>query len=197
MVLHDWSLSTNVLIADYNTDIQTGIQAAASNSSGTSDPVNPLPCQFSARTDTLALRMRNTANNAWITVGTLDQPNLGLATDANLTLHTGASAQVHGLPASTRVLGNRNAAGEFIQHGSAASGAITGTSASVASYRDIAVTFPVAFSSAPKVFVNSSNNSAFPNAISVTASGFTARVYDTNSAAGSLIRSIDYIAIGS
>lgn len=56
--------------------------------------------------------------------------------------HSLASAAVHGLPASANVLGNRNAAGEFIQRGTATLIVLSGTSA-----KQLVITFPVAFSS--------------------------------------------------
>lgn len=59
------------------------------------------------------------------------------------------AANVHGLPASVNVLGNRNAAAEYVQRGSSA---LTPSSAiTISNYGTAAVTFPVAFSGTPIV----------------------------------------------
>ena len=64
--------------------------------------------------------------------------------------HIAASANVHGLPASVNVLGNRNAAGEFIQHG--VHGGLAHNVGPASVYRNNAtLTFPVAFSATPIV----------------------------------------------
>ena len=101
--------------------------------------------------------------------------DVGAATAAqgtNSANHIAASANVHGLPASVSPLGSRNAAGEFIQHGSAtATGAATPLTLN--NFRTVAVTFPVAFSVTPKVFAGGSNTGAPVTVLSASATGFT------------------------
>jgi hypothetical protein len=67
-----------------------------------------------------------------------------------LAAHGAASAAVHGLPANVNVLGNRNAAGEFIQRGTT-SGTASVLAGSISYAVLTAKSFPVAFSSSPLV----------------------------------------------
>ena len=61
------------------------------------------------------------------------------------------AAAVHGLPASVNVLGNRSAAGEFVQRGTLAQGTVQNGPLTIY-YASQTLTFPVAFSSAPYVW---------------------------------------------
>jgi len=64
----------NITTADANTGISfraavnAALQALVSTSSGTSEPVTKYPFQFWADSDTDTLKMRNAANDAWISV---------------------------------------------------------------------------------------------------------------------------------
>lgn len=109
----------------------------------------------------------------------------------SLTAHTGASTNIHGLPANVAPLGNRNAAGEFVQRGNAtASGSLA--SYTLNSYRGIAINFPVAYSSAPRVFPSS----VFPCAVqSITNTGCTLFIWGDASLVATNV--ISWIAIGS
>lgn len=64
-----------------------------------------------------------------------------------------------GLPASTNVLGNRSAAGEFIQRGVFAGGEV-GTEGVTHYGAEVVVTFAVAFSSTPSVYPGALNSAA-------------------------------------
>lgn len=99
---------------------------------------------------------------------------------------------LHGLGANVRVLGNRNAAGEYIQRGSV-TGQSSSTSFSPSLIQQISVSFPSAFSSAPQVYVNCLAGRP-ACAVSVSATGFTVWVFDN---AASADRTITYLAIGS
>lgn len=78
-------------------------------------------------------------------------PGTWVEASAGAAAHIAASAAVHGLPASVHVLGNRNAAGEFVQHG--VSGDVsTSAATSFTQAGEVAVTFPVAHAAAPRVF---------------------------------------------
>ncbi len=62
------------------------------------------------------------------------------------------AAAVHGLPASVNVLGNRSAAGEFVQRATAANANTSANNSLDATWNSSAViTYPVAFTSAPYV----------------------------------------------
>lgn len=71
-------------------------------------------------------------------------------TPVQIDTHIAATSAIHGLPAGAYALGNKNAAGEFVQSGTINS---TGAPSSFTSfYKNIGdVTFPVAFSVAPIV----------------------------------------------
>jgi hypothetical protein len=87
--------------------------------------------------------------------------------------HFAASLNVHGLPASVNVLGNRNAAGEYVQRGAATPNSAL-SAYSLTHYRSVSVTFPNAFSAAPRVLVGGN----FPAAVqAVSATGFTCFIW--------------------
>ena len=82
---------------------------------------------------------------------------VNLASDVTGELPHGSTSDdasnVHGLPASVNVLGNRNASGEFIQRDS---GAFTTGTSDQAMYPITAnITFPVAFSATPIIIPGS------------------------------------------
>ena len=82
---HDFEITN----ADANTGLSVraalnaALQALASVSSGVSAPGTTYPCQFWADTTNNLLKMRNVANTAWITLGTLDAAYLALLTLAS------------------------------------------------------------------------------------------------------------------
>jgi hypothetical protein len=66
--------------------------------------------------------------------------------------HNAASAAVHGLPSGANVLGNKSAAGEFVQRGINTAGGGSTNSGNYVHYSASAtITFAVAFSSSPVV----------------------------------------------
>lgn len=103
----------------------------------------------------------------------------------------------HGLPANANVLGNKTAAGEFIQHGTDAS-RTTGVLASVQVAKiGFTITFPVAFSAAPLVIPGGvvTNAECYLSAIKITATGFDMYIYDHT---GSVTYTdIGWLALGS
>jgi hypothetical protein len=111
---------------------------------------------------------------------------------ANAT-HIGASAAVHGLPASVNVLGCRTAAGKFVQYGTKSASAAAGALA-VTYYHAIATTYPVAFGAAPIVLISDDVQGLPTGVDSVTTTGFNGNVYDATN--GSVTRNFVYIAIG-
>lgn len=107
------------------------------------------------------------------------------------------AAGVHGLGASVNVLGNRSASGEFVQRGD--TGAQTPTSGALSLFGSAGgtVTFPVAFSSAPRVFAGATNAAAVATLAAiynVSTTGFTWSAYDFGTGTA---RTIQYLAIGS
>ena len=111
---------------------------------------------------------------------------------ASPATHATANANVHGLPASVNVLGNRNASGEFIQRGNGTANSALG-SYTINSFRTIIVTFPVAFAAIPRVFVTGSNNElASVGGLSTT--GCTLLAWGDS--ALDAIRVINYFALG-
>ena len=77
-------------------DINSNLSALFSNSSGAAAPAVTVPFQWYADTTNDALKLRNAADDDFITVGTLSATNLGLATLASPTF-TGNV----GIPAGT------------------------------------------------------------------------------------------------
>lgn len=64
--------------ATFRAAVNAALQALASCSSGATEPSVMYPGQIWADTGNTLLKMRNQANNAWITIGTLDAANFAL-----------------------------------------------------------------------------------------------------------------------
>jgi hypothetical protein len=83
--------------AAVRSDLNGQLAAIVSNNSGAAQPSTTYAYQWWADTTTGLLKIRNAANNAWVTVGTLASTNLGLATLASptftgtVTIPSGAS----------------------------------------------------------------------------------------------------------
>ena len=85
MAQHDYDIA-NGTGAAVRSDINNALDAVVSQNSGSSAPSTTFSYQLWADTSAGLLKIRNGANNAWITVGTLDAANLGLATLASPSL---------------------------------------------------------------------------------------------------------------
>ena len=85
MAQHDYDIA-NGTGAAVRSDINNVLDAVVSQNSGSSAPSTTFSYQLWADTSAGLLKIRNGANNAWITVGTLDATNLGLATLASPNL---------------------------------------------------------------------------------------------------------------
>jgi hypothetical protein len=85
MAQHDYDIA-NGTGAAVRSDINNVLDAVVSQNSGSSAPSTTFSYQQWADTSAGLLKIRNGANNAWITVGTLDATNLGLATLASPSL---------------------------------------------------------------------------------------------------------------
>ena len=88
MAQHDYIIA-NQSGAAFRSDLNNGLAAIVSNNSGAAQPSTTYAYQWWADTTTGLLKLRNAANSAWITVGTLADVNLGLLAQSGGTL-TGA-----------------------------------------------------------------------------------------------------------
>lgn len=79
MAQHDYIIA-NQSGAAFRADLNNGLAAIVSQNSGATQPSTTYAYQWWADTTTGLLKIRNAANSAWITVGTLADANLGLAT---------------------------------------------------------------------------------------------------------------------
>ena len=84
MAQHDYIIA-NQSGAAFRADLNNGLAAIVSQNSGAAQPSTTYAYQWWADTTTGLLKLRNAANNAWITVGTLASANLGLAPLASPT----------------------------------------------------------------------------------------------------------------
>ena len=82
MAQHDYVLANQSGLG-FRSDANNALAAVVSQNSGTAQPSTTYAYQWWADTTTGLLKIRNAANNAWITVGTLADANLGLATLAS------------------------------------------------------------------------------------------------------------------
>ena len=85
MAQHDYIIS-NQSGAAFRGDLNNGLAAIVSQNSGATQPSTTYAYQWWADTTTGLLKIRNAANSAWITLGTLADANLGLLPAAGGTL---------------------------------------------------------------------------------------------------------------
>jgi hypothetical protein len=81
---HDYVIS-NGTGAAVRSDLNGALAAIATNNSGATAPTTTYAYQWWPDTTTGLLKIRNAANSAWVTVGTLASTNLGLASLAGAT----------------------------------------------------------------------------------------------------------------
>lgn len=84
MAQHDYVLDNQSGLA-FRQDLNNALAAIVSQNSGASAPSTTYAYQWWADTTTGLLKLRNAANSAWITIGTLASANLGHATVASPT----------------------------------------------------------------------------------------------------------------
>jgi len=84
MAQHDYVIA-NQSGAAFRSDLNNALSAIVSQNSGSAEPSTTFAYQLWADTTTGLLKIRNAANNAWITVGDLATTNLGLAALASPT----------------------------------------------------------------------------------------------------------------
>ena len=119
--------------ANVRSDINAVLGAIQTLNSGSSDPSANVAFQLSVNTTTSLLKIRNAANNGYVTIGNVTQTNLGLAALAGATFtgsvihnYTGAlrvpvgtTAQRPGSPATGDFRWNSTLASAEIYNGSA------------------------------------------------------------------------------
>jgi len=81
---HDYIIA-NGTGAAVRSDLNDALSAIVSNNSSATAPATTYAYQWWADTTAGLLKIRNSANNAWVTVGTLASTNLGLASLAGAT----------------------------------------------------------------------------------------------------------------
>jgi hypothetical protein len=81
---HDYVIA-NGTGAAVRSDLNDALAAIVSNNSNSTAPATTFAYQWWADTTTGLLKIRNAANSAWVTVGTLASTNLGLASLAGAT----------------------------------------------------------------------------------------------------------------
>jgi hypothetical protein len=81
---HDYVIA-NGTGAAVRSDLNGALGAIATNNSGATEPTTTYAYQWWPDTTTGLLKIRNAANSAWVTVGTLASTNLGLASLAGAT----------------------------------------------------------------------------------------------------------------
>ena len=84
MATHDYVIA-NGTGAAVRSDLNDALAAIVSNNSNATAPATTYAYQWWADTTAGLLKIRNAANNAWVTVGTLASANLGLASLAGAT----------------------------------------------------------------------------------------------------------------
>lgn len=84
MAQHDYNLANQSGLA-FRQDLNNALSAIVSQNSGATQPSTTYAYQWWADTTTGLLKLRNAANSAWITIGTLASANLGLAPAASPT----------------------------------------------------------------------------------------------------------------
>jgi hypothetical protein len=82
---HDYIIA-NQSGAAFRADLNNGLAAIVSQNSGSTQPSTTYAYQWWADTTTGLLKIRNAANNAWITIGTLADTNFGLLPAAGGTM---------------------------------------------------------------------------------------------------------------
>ena len=96
MAQHDYNIA-NGTGAAVRSDLNNALSAIVTNNSGATEPATMYAYQWWADTTTGLLKIRNAANNGWVTVGTLASANLGLLTSAGTLTAALGSASTPGI----------------------------------------------------------------------------------------------------
>lgn len=118
MSQHDFNIANQSFPAT-RTDLNNALIALASNSSGDAEPATKYANQWWYETDTNTLKLRNEANDAWISIAVLDQSGNAVQSITTAGLTLGATAisatgtEINQLSAITRgsiIYGNASGA---------------------------------------------------------------------------------------
>lgn len=96
MAQHDYVIA-NGTGAAVRSDLNNALSAIVSQNSGATEPATMYAYQWWADTTTGLLKIRNAANNAWVTVGTLASANLGLLSSGSTVTAALGSASTPGI----------------------------------------------------------------------------------------------------
>jgi hypothetical protein len=96
MAQHDYNIA-NGTGAAVRSDLNNALSAIVSQNSGATEPATMYAYQWWADTTTGLLKIRNAANNGWVTVGTLASANLGLLASAGTLTAALGSASTPGI----------------------------------------------------------------------------------------------------
>ena len=91
MSQHDFNIANQSFPAT-RTDLNNALVALASNSSGDAEPATKYANQWWYETDTNTLKLRNEANDAWISIAVLDQSGNSVQSITTAGLTLGATA---------------------------------------------------------------------------------------------------------
>ncbi len=105
MATHDYVIA-NGTGAAVRSDLNGALAAIVSNNSGSSEPSTKYAYQWWADTTTGQLKLRNSANNAWVTIfeldgtmlmedGTVSAPGLAFASDLNIGFFRSAADKIN------------------------------------------------------------------------------------------------------
>lgn len=142
MAQHDYVIA-NGTGAAVRSDLNGALAAIATNNSGATEPATTYAFQWWADTTTGLLKIRNAANSAFVTVGTLASTNLGLITSSDAT--STFLAKTGGTITGALEIGS---AGSLVFEGSTADGNET-TLAVTDPTTDRTITFPDATGTVP------------------------------------------------
>jgi len=113
MSQHDFNIA-NQTFPNTRADINDAILAVVSNSSGDTEPTTTYANQWWYETDTNTLKIRNEANDGWVTVLTLDVSMTSTATELNkldgATVSTAELNKLSGATVTTAELNKLNGA---------------------------------------------------------------------------------------
>ena len=166
MAQHDYVIANQSGLS-FRTDLNNALAAIVSNNSGATAPGTTYAYQWWPDTATGLLKIRNSANSAWVTVGTLASANLGLlsSSDASSTYLALAGGTVTGaLEIGT--------AGSLVFEGSSADGNET-TLAVTNPTADRTITLPDATGTVPLLSLAQSFSAAQRGSISALTDGTT------------------------
>jgi hypothetical protein len=180
MSQNDFNLA-NQGFPSMRSDINSALQALASNSSGDTAPATTYAYQFWYETDTNILKMRNAADSAWINIFTFDQANNNWSADAKNLTRDGSQvfsrnnilatvSQTSGVPTGGIIERASNTDGEYVRYadgtqicmnynvGSQSTTTVIGTL--FRATNATTWTFPAAFAVSPVVSGNADDNLA-------------------------------------